>query len=104
MRAAIIGVGMSKFGRDLDHQLPELAWIAIKEAVEDAGIDKKDIGFIAIGNVGGWSSEFFPAPIICEYAGLIPKGSMRIEAACATGSAALRAAYMSVASGMAEIA
>jgi len=103
-RACIIGVGMSKFGRDTEHQLPELAWIAIRDALNDAGVDKRDIGFVAIGNVGGWSSEFFPAPIICEYAGLTPIGSMRIEAACATGSAALRVAYMAVASGMTDLA
>ncbi|RLG06942.1 MAG: thiolase domain-containing protein, partial [Thaumarchaeota archaeon] len=93
-RVGIVGVGMSKFGRDTEHQLPELAWIAIREALKDAGVDKRDIGFVTIGNVGGWSSEFFPAPIVCEYAGLTPIGSMRVEAACATGSAALRVAYM----------
>ncbi len=103
-RVGIVGVGMSKFGRDTEHQLPELAWIAIKEALEDAGVDKRDIGFVVIGNVGGWSSEFFPAPIICEYAGLTPIGSMRVEAACATGSAALRVASMAVASGVTDLA
>jgi len=103
-RVGVVGVGMSKFGRDTEHQLPELAWIAIREALNDAGVEKHDIGFVAVGNVGGWSSEFFPAPIICEYAGLTPIGSMRIEAACATGSAALRVAYMAVASGMTDLA
>ena len=104
MKAAIVGVGMTKFGRDLEHQLPELAAEAIHLALEDAGIDREDVKYVAFANVGGWSSEFFPLPIVCEYSGLTPTGGMRIEAACASGSAALNAAYMAVASGMVDIA
>lgn len=104
MTAAIIGVGMTKFGRDLEHQLPELAFKAVEEALSDAGISREDIGFIALANVGGWSGEFFPLPVICEYVGLNPKGGMRVEAACASGSAALTAACMAVESGYADIA
>lgn len=104
MRVAIVGVGMTKFGRDLEHQLPELAAEAAQLAIDDAGIDKKDIGYVAFANVGGWSSEFFPLPVTCEYAGLIPIGGMRVEAACASGSAALTAACAAVASGFADIA
>jgi hypothetical protein len=94
MVVAIIGVGMTRFGRDLEHQLPELAFKAVDEALRDAGVSREDIGFIAFGNVGGWSGEFFPLPIVCEYAGLNPRGGMRVEAACASGSAALAAACM----------
>ena len=104
MTAAIIGVGMTRFGRDLEHQLPELAFKAIDEALKDAGVSREDIGFIAFGNVGGWSGEFFPLPIVCEYAGLNPRGGMRVEAACASGSAALAAACMAVESGYVDIA
>lgn len=101
---AVVGVGQSRFGRDMEHQLAELAWIAIKEALDDAGVDKRDIGFMAVGNIGGWSAETLPAVVIGEYAGLTPAGSMRVEAACATGSAAFRVAYLSVASGMTDVA
>ena len=104
MKAAIIGVGMTKFGRDLEHQLPELAAQAVNLALDDAGVDRKDIQYVAFANVGGWSAEFFPMPIVCEYAGLTPIGGMRVEAACASGSAALNAACMAVASGAVDIA
>jgi len=103
-KVAVVGVGQSKFGRDTEHRLPELAWIAIREALEDAGVEKKEIGFVSVGNVGVWSSEIFPAPLIIEYAGLTPIGSMRVEAACASGSAAFRVAYLSVASGLVDVA
>ncbi len=104
MTSAIIGVGMTKFGRDLKHQLPELAFRAVEDALRDAGVSRKDVGFMAFANVGGWSGEFFPLPIVCEYAGLNPKGGMRVEAACASGSAALAAACMAVESGYTDIA
>ncbi|MCD6235544.1 MAG: thiolase domain-containing protein [Thaumarchaeota archaeon] len=104
MDAAVIGVGMTKFGRELEKQLPELAAEAVELALEDAGVDRRDIGYVALANVGGWSAEFFPYPIAAEYAGLIPKGGMRIEAACASGSAALHAAVMAVTSGYTDLA
>jgi len=53
--------------------------------------------------VGGWSSEALPAVVVGEYCGLVPKSGIRVEAACATGSAAVRTAYHMVASGEADI-
>jgi len=103
-RAAIVGVGHTKFGRAVDKQLQELAWEAIKQALQDAGVSQKDIDFVAVGNAGGWSAESLPAVAICEYAGLNPTGSMRVEAACASGSAALRTAFTAVESGQADLA
>ena len=103
-KAAIVGVGHTKFGRTTDKQLPEMAWEAIKQALQDAGITQKDIEFVAVGNTGRWSSDALPAVVISEYAGLTPAGSIRVEAACASGSAALRAAYTVVESGNADIA
>ena len=103
-RVAIVGTGHSKFGYRNDVSLPELAWEAIREALEDAGLDQKSIDYVVYGNVGVWSSEPLPAVVVNEYAGLTPKGTMRVEAACATGSAALKAAYDAVASGMSDIA
>lgn len=101
---AIVGIGHSKFGKRLDVSLPELAWEAIKEAIDDAGIDSSDIGFISLSNVGVWSSEVSPAAIILDYADLNPVEVIRVETACASGSAAVKAAYMAIASGQVDIA
>jgi acetyl-CoA C-acetyltransferase len=103
-RVAIVGVGHSKYGYRYDVSLQELAWEAIREALEDAGLDQKSIEYVVYGNVGVWSSEPLPAVAINEYAGLTPAGTMRVEAACATGSAAIKAAYDAVANGAADIA
>lgn len=101
---AIIGTGHSKFGSRTDVNLQELAWEAIKQALEEANLESKDIQYFTVGNMGVWSAEELPAVVIGEYAGLTSKGTMRVEAACATGSAALREAYMAVRSGEVDIA
>jgi len=103
-RVAIVGVGHSKYGYRNDVSLAELAWEAIREALDDAGIGQESIDYVVYGNVGVWSSEPLPAVVINEYAGLTPRGTMRVEAACATGSAAIKAAYDAVASGASDIA
>ncbi|MCE4617585.1 MAG: thiolase domain-containing protein [Desulfurococcales archaeon] len=101
---AIVGTGHSKFGNRYDVNIPELAWEAIKQALDEAGVDQKDIDFASFSNVGGWSSEPLPALVVLEYAGLTPKATYRVEAACASGSAAIKAAHDAVASGQADIA
>lgn len=101
---AIVGVGHSKFGVRHDVSLAELAWESIREALEDAGVTQRDIEYFIIANAGGWSSEPLPAVVIGEYSGLSPKGTVRVEAACASGSAAVKLAHDVVASGSADIA
>ncbi|MDA4113408.1 MAG: thiolase domain-containing protein [Thaumarchaeota archaeon] len=103
-QAAIIGIGHSRFGRRTDVNLGELAFESIREAVQDAGVEKKQIENVTLGSAGGWYEESLPAVVVNEYAGFERVGTMRVEAACASGSAAVRSAYLSVASGEAEIA
>jgi acetyl-CoA C-acetyltransferase len=101
---AVVGIGHSKFGRRSDASLAELSFESIREAINDAGVDKKDIQNVTVGSVGGWYEENLPAVIVNEYAGFHSVGTMRVEAACASGSAAVRSAYLSVASGESDIA
>jgi acetyl-CoA C-acetyltransferase len=103
-QAAIIGIGHSRFGRRTDVNLGELAFESIREAVQDAGVEKRQIENVTVGSAGGWYEESLPAVVVNEYAGFERVGTMRVEAACASGSAAVRSAYLSVASGEAEIA
>lgn len=104
MKVAIVGIGHSRFGRRTDVNVGELAFESIKQAVDDAGVDKKDISNVMVGSAGGWYEESLPAVVVDEYAGLTGAGTMRVEAACASGSAALKAAYNSVVSGDGDIA
>jgi acetyl-CoA C-acetyltransferase len=105
-KVAVIGIGNSKFGVRNDVNVAELAYEAVKPALEDAGVMAKDIEFVAQGSVGAgaWYEELLPAVVTSEYCGLTGAGLVRCEAACASGSAAFFTAYSSIASGQAEIA
>jgi len=103
-RVAVVGIGHSRFGKRTDVNVAELAFESIKQAVDDAGVDKKDIKNVVVGTAGGWYEESLPAVIVNEYAGLGSVGTMRVEAACASGSAAVKAAYNSIQSGETDVA
>ncbi len=84
--------------------MAEIAWQSVRDALIDAGITQKDVGLVVASNVGGWSSEPLPAIVVNDYSGLNPVGSLRVEAACASGSAAIKTAYDAVVSGATDIA
>lgn len=102
-RVAIVGVGHSKFGVRHDVNIPELAWESVKQALDDAGIGQEDVDYFVVSSVGGWSSEPLPAVVVGEYVGLTPRGTVRVEAACASGSAAIKLGHDIVASGQADV-
>mgnify|MGYP001772660108 CR=1 FL=1 len=102
-KVAVIGVGHAGFGVRSDVNIAELAWESIREALNDANIDQRDIEFFVVANVGAWSSEPLPAVVIGEYSGLTPKGTLRVEAACASGSAAVKVGHDIIASGEADV-
>ncbi|ADN51338.1 thiolase domain-containing protein [Vulcanisaeta distributa] len=103
-KVGIIGVGQSVFGVRNDVTIQELAWEAVKEALDDAGLTQRDIEISIVGSAGTRTYELYPAVPINEYSGLSEKGPIRVEAACATGSAALAVAYNMVASGFVDVA
>jgi acetyl-CoA C-acetyltransferase len=103
-RVAIVGTGHSKFGVRLDVSLAELAYESIREALDEARIGLDDVDLVVVGNAGGWSSEPLPAIVVNEYSGLSGKATLRVEAACSTGSSAIKAARDAIASGDAEVA
>jgi len=103
-KVAVIGVGHSRFGVRSDATIQEVAFEAVKDAFEDAGIRQKDVELSVVGTAGTRTYELMPAVPINEYIGLEEKGPLRVEAACATGSAAVHTAYTNVASGQVDVA
>lgn len=103
-KVAVVGIGHSKFGKRTDVDIAELAFESIKQALQDAKVDKKQIESVTLGSSGGWYEESLPAVVVNEYAGFRNIPTMRVEAACASGSAAVKNAYLSVASGESDIA
>jgi acetyl-CoA C-acetyltransferase len=105
-RVAVVGVGHSRFGRRDDALLEEIAFEAFKEAVEDTDnrVSQKDIDLVVVGSVATRHYEGYPALPVAEYLGLAGKPLIRVEAACATGSAAVFTAYNAIASGLVDTA
>jgi len=102
-RVAIIGMGCTRFGEHFDKSADELMVEAFMEAIEDAGIEKKDIG-------AAWSGTCYEETSVGKSA--IPLSvalklpfipATRVENWCATGSEALRGACYAVAAGAYDI-
>ncbi len=102
---AIIGYGQTKFGELWERSFRSLIVEAGVKAVEAAGIDGKDIDEMYVGNMsaGLFVGQEHIASLIAEHAGLNPIPSTRVEAACASGSLALRQAVLNVASGASDV-
>ncbi|KYO65380.1 Acetyl-CoA acetyltransferase [Thermovenabulum gondwanense] len=106
MGVMIIGTGHTKFGR-LNESLYDLIIAAGREALEDAKIEAKQIGGIFVGNYsgGGFNNQEHLAPWAIEInPELRFKPCTRIENACASGSAAIKAAKNAIEAGEMDFA
>jgi acetyl-CoA C-acetyltransferase len=99
-RVGIIGIGHGVFGRRSDATVQELAFEAFRDAVEDAGIDRKDLDASVIGSVPEYHKQRSLPGVVQEYLGLNPKPTWLTEVACASGSAAIRTAWMAIKAGV----
>jgi len=103
-KVAIIGMGCTKFGEQWNKSSDDLIVDAFKEALEDAGIERKDIqaawlsNQLVLVNVGHSASPLST----CLKLPYIPV--TRIENMCAGGSDSFRGACYAVASGACDIA
>jgi len=99
---AVIGVGLTKFGELWDVSFREIMLEAGIRAIEDAGIDGKQLDAMYVGNMssGQFIRQEHAASLVADHAGLIPVSSTRVEAACASGGLALRQGIVAVASGL----
>jgi acetyl-CoA C-acetyltransferase len=102
-RVGIIGLGHGVFGRRSDATVQELAFEAFRGALEDAGIDRKQVDASVIGSVPEYHKQRSLAGVVQEYLGLVPKPTWLTEVACASGSAAMRTAWMAIKSGVHDV-
>ncbi len=101
-RVSIIGAGLTKFGEHWSSSFRELITEAAVKAIDDAKIEGKDVQAIYGGAMasGRFIGQEHIGALIADQLGMNPIASTRLEAACASGSVALRAGYFAVASGM----
>ena len=94
----IIGWGHNKFGRNDTQTTEDMIAEVVSEAISHAQVDPKDIDNIVVGtfNNGFQKQDFHGAlpAINCEVLKHVP--SLRVENACATGSAAIHTALNSI--------
>ena len=102
-KVGIIGIGHGVFGRRSDATVQELAFEAFRIAMNDAGIERKDLDASVIGSVPEYHKQRSLAGVVQEYLGLTPKPTWLTEVACASGSAAVRTAWMAIKSGVHDI-
>jgi acetyl-CoA C-acetyltransferase len=107
-KVAIVGAGMSKFGRNFPVKRNPDMWVdAWLDAVNrvDNGIEPKNVDACYIGN---YSSDLFNhqghlAPQMADLVGLGPKPASRFEGACASSGVALRQGILAIASGIHDV-
>ncbi|MBI2869468.1 MAG: thiolase family protein [Chloroflexi bacterium] len=106
-KVAIVGVGMTVFGKFPGKTIEELGASAVRDALADAGMSPKDIQTAYCGNLteskySGHVSTLTQSILKLNGINRIPM--MRVEDACASGSCAVRECWMAVASGLYDIA
>ena len=95
----ILGIGQTKIDEHWDLSLREIGGNAAFAAMQDANMDKVDALFV--GNMLSplVSGQNQLGTFFSDWIGLWGQESVKVEAACASGAAGLRAGLMAVASG-----
>jgi len=101
---AIIGIGQTPVGEHWNTSLRHLALEASLNALHDANVEKVD--GIYVGNMlsGELTGQSHLGALVADFLGMSGVEALKIEAACASGSAALRVGVMAIASGMNDLA
>ncbi len=100
----IAGIGQTEVGEHWEIGLRELAFAAIQDAVKDSGGLKPQSLFVGNMLAPNLSNQAHLGVLLADYAGLLGIEAVTIEAAGASGGAALRQGYFAIASGMVDVA
>ena len=100
----ILGTGQTPVGEHWDLGLRDLGASAIRAALVDAQVEHA--GVLTVGNMLGGcvNGQENVATLLADAAGLLPIEAWKVEAACASGGMAVRAAALAVAAGACDVA
>jgi len=104
---AIVGAGMTRFGKYADRGLKELSSEAVTEALQSAGVDKRALEVAVVGNAAAGvitGQECVRAQVVLREMGIDKIPMVNAENACASSSTAFQVAWLYVASGMYDVA
>jgi len=100
MREVIVqGIGQTRVEEHWDRSLRDLATEAGLAAMRDAGVDRIDAVFVGNMLSGQTARQENLGALVADWMGQKPAEGFKVEAACASGAAAFRAAFLAVASG-----
>ncbi len=103
-RVAVIGVGMTKFGKH-ERTSAELFASAAVDALADAGLSPSAVQALYYGNVVGSETEkqLHTGPQAASILGIPTVPTTRFETACASSHAAFRHAVMEIGAGISDV-
>jgi acetyl-CoA C-acetyltransferase len=100
MREVIVqGIGQTPVEEHWERSLRDLATEAGLAAMRDAGVDRIDAVFVGNMLSGQVARQENVGALVADWMGQRGAEGFKVEAACASGAAAFRAAYLAVASG-----
>jgi acetyl-CoA C-acetyltransferase len=101
---AIIGIGQTEIRELWGISLRHLALRAIQAAMADAGLMNADVLYVGTMLPGELEGQEHLGALLADFAGLRGIEAVRVEAAQASGAAAVRMGYVAIAGGLADIA
>jgi acetyl-CoA acetyltransferase len=104
---AIVGAGMTRFGKYADLGLKQLTGEAVSSALDSSGIDKTALQVAIVGNAAAGlitGQECVRAQVVLREMGIDKIPMVNTENACASSSTAFQLAWLYVASGMYDVA
>ena len=103
----ISGASMTRFGKFPDRSVRSLAEEATDAALQDAGIEARDVGMVFFANVTAGlvtGQEMIRGQAALRNTGLLGLPIINVENACASAATAVHLAWSAVASGQTEVA
>ncbi len=104
---AVIGAGMTRFGKFLDRSMKDITREAVDGALGSAGIDKSKLEVALVGNAAAGlitGQECIRGQVVLREMGIGGIPIINTENACASSSTAFHMAWLYVASGMYDMA
>lgn len=100
----IAGIGQTEVGEHWEISLRELGVDALHAAVKDSGGLRPQALFVGNMLAPSLSRQAHVGALIADYAGYVGIEAVTVEAAGASGGAALHQAYLAIASGLVDVA
>ncbi len=102
-QVAVIGIGQTKIDEHWDKSLRELAGEAALMALNESQVEMVDGVYVGNMMSGTANQQAHLGSMLADWVGLRFVDAIKVESACSSGSAAFRAGYLSIASGVNDV-